>query len=141
MKRIILGMAKSKKEAFKNLESKTSILLKHLVKLYMYPKHESREHWMKEIALFINEAPRLKSSNKLPKESDILKYTWDVWEDSFLNWVKVLPEDYGEPDFKIDLEDLYLSCQLYFEWLATQLSNTGAVSKAAVRSKLINLGF
>lgn len=130
-----------KKQKLSVLEEKTSKLLDHLVKLYMYPNHENAQQWRQEIADSIRSVQKVEPSNKFPKKKDILKYTWYIWEDAFLDWVKVLPKDYGKPTRDIDLDDLYHSCQQYFEWLANELATIGLVSRKSIYDKLINLGF
>ncbi len=123
------------------LEDKTPALLDNLLKLYMYPNHESVQQWRQEVAEYIRTAPKVEPFNKFPKKKDILKNTWYIWEDSFLNWVKALSEDYGEPTREIDLDELYHSCQQYFEWLANELATIGLVTRKEVCDKLVDLGF
>lgn len=141
MKRIILGMAKDKKSTLASLEAKTPELMDTLIKLYLYPDHESVNHWRQEVAAFINSTPRLKSNNKFPKAKDILKNTWYIWEDCLLDHINPIMEDYGDVKYHINKNDLYYSCQKYFEWLANQLAANGLVSKKSIYEILNDLGF
>lgn len=141
MELIGLIITTDKKQKLAVLENKTPELLNYLVKLYMYPNHENAQQWKQEIADSIRSVQKVKPFNKFPKKKDILKYTWYIWEDSFLNWVEVLPEDYGEPTRKIDLDELYHSCQQYFEWLANELATIGLVTRKEICDKLVSLGF
>ena len=119
----------------------TPKILKQLVKLYMYPNHESTQKWRQAIANCTRIAPKVEPFHKYPTKKDFLKNTWFIEEDSFLKWVKVMPEDYGEPMRDIDLDELYSACQQYFEWLANELATIGLVSRKRICDKLVNLGF
>ena len=141
MKRLIFGMAKSKKDTFSKLESKTPELMDTLIKLYLYPDHESKLHWRQEVSSFINMVPKLKGSNAFPKSEDIIKNTWKVWSDCLLDWIDPIMEDYGYSDKSSNKKELYDNCKSYFEWLGKELSSRGKLSNKSIYEKLESLGF
>lgn len=132
----ILCFADDRKTVKAELKSNACELFKTLVKLYLYPNHESVSHWKQEIAAFLNRVSKLKGSNKLPSKEFILKNTWSIYEDLVPNMVKPTIEDYGPTEVKINVIELHSKCKLYFDWIAEELSSNGLVSNKSIYEKL-----
>lgn len=134
MKRMIYCFAKDKGTLLYELERKSESLIKHLVKYFMYPGHISASHWGDEIYAFLNSVSKLKKKNKRPTSKQILQSTWDVYEDSIIEYIPTVVDDYGDSD--IDPELVYNNCRDYMIWLSNMLSDVGSVSRKACKREL-----
>ena len=137
MKRVIYCFAKDKSTLLYELERESKPLIKHLVKYFMYPGHTSASHWGDEIYAFLNSVSKLKKKNKRPTSDQILKFTWDVYEDSIIEYIPTVVDDYGDSD--VDPEVVYNNCRYYMIWLSDMLSNVGSVSRKACKRELENI--
>ena len=134
MKRIIYCFAKDKNSLFSKLENQAEPLIKHFTKYFMYPGHVSSNHWADEIYSFLNSVSKLKRKNKRPTANQILNKTWIVYEDSILEYIPTVVEDYGYSE--VDPNVVYENCKKYMMWLCTTLSDIGSVSKKACKLEL-----
>lgn len=128
MKRVIIAFADISKEVFTNLKNKTPNVIDHLLKYFMYPEHSARNHWAQEIASGIDRVPKLKRTKKYPTHSDIMKCTWNVWEDTIVDSYEAIQEEYGLSDIPYS-SNLYSAIHDYFVWLANNLSFKGRFNK------------
>lgn len=134
MKRVIYCFAKDRNKVLDELESESEPLIKHLTKYFLYPNHTSSSHWGDEIYSFLNSVSKLKRKNKRPSADTILKHTWYVYEDSILEYIPTVVDDYGYSN--VDSGVVYDNCREYVTWLADVLSTTGSVSRKACKQKL-----
>ncbi len=137
MERMIYCFAKDRNKLLYELERESKPLMKHLVKYFMYPGHTSANHWGDEIYAFLNSVSKFKKKNKRPTSDQILKSTWGIYEDSIIEYIPTVIDDYGDSD--IDPEVIYNSCKEYMIWLCTTLSDIGSVSKKACKLELKNI--
>lgn len=134
MKRVIYCFAKDKSTLFYELERESKPLVKHLVKYFMYPGHTSASHWGDEIYSFLNSVSKLKKKNRRPTSEQILKSTWNVYEDSIIEYIPTVADDYGDSD--VDPKVVYNNCRHYMIWLSGMLSDVGSVSRKACKCEL-----
>ena len=111
---------------------KVKLVIKHLIKIFLYPVAQEQNHWKHEVAVALNDVPKMKNSNKLPKASFILDSSWMAWEDIFDRKVEVVKEDMIEQPASITTKDLYIAISEYFKWLSTELSRFGSVSYSSI---------
>ena len=100
----------------------------------MYPGHTSASHWGDEIYAFLNSVSKLKKKNKRPTVDQLLNKTWSVYEDSILEYIPTVVEDYGYSE--VDPTIVYENCKKYMTWLCTVLSDIGSVSKKSCKLEL-----
>lgn len=139
MKVYIRGMSLSRKDIGAKIEDGTQTIIIHLIKLWLYPNNESKHHWMKEVASALFSVPTMKGRSKHPSAKFILDNTWRIHSnlcDSYLDYVLV---DYGDSD--VDTSELFEHIEMYFEWLATELSANLIVPHKRIYAKLEELGF
>ena len=134
MKKLVYCFAKDKMKVLDKLEDQSEPLIKHLVKYFLYPNHLSSSHWGDEIFSFLNNVSKLKKKNKRPTSEVILKSTWNVYEDSILEYIPTVQEDYGIS--YVDSKTVYNDCKQYMVWLAEKLSDVGSVSRNSCKCKL-----
>lgn len=138
----IFGMARAKREAEYELSRGAAPALQHLVKLYLYPENDSREHWIDEIYSFLNDAPVLKHNKIFPSVKFILKNTYYAWEDSIDIKVRKIIHNYPKVDWNPELsKDFHNKALKYFTLLANKLSKEGYVTRSEVKSFLLSSGF
>lgn len=136
MYRYIRAMSREKRKIEDHVCDKASEIDEHIMKLLLYPKSKSCDHWKAEIYGFLNHVYKLKPTHKFPKYKDIL--TWlRVNNDMLDKFVSRVIEDESDliPE-DVDIETLTRCIEQYQEWLATQLSEEGLVTKNAVYCKL-----
>lgn len=146
MKIYLTEFAEKQTEIGKDLKSHTSELLETLIKIYLYPNHESTNHWKKEVYSFIHRVPLMKKPRKhvYPSNKFIYNNTWKIWGDTCPAKVKVIEKDYGPSIFNsTSLNNFYniieAYCEEYFNWLSNTLSQDGAVSRQEVYNKIDEL--
>ena len=72
MRIFVTEFADSKKNMERELKPKTKQIINHLYKLYCMPDHESRNHWMREIANFLNEINKCLTAGVLSSSIPLL---------------------------------------------------------------------
>ena len=148
MRLFVTEFADSKREIERHLNDVTTPVIKHLFKLYCMPESNDRNHWISEIANFLNSVKRLSGKNKFPNRNLIMDWTYYKWEDLLTDpvYMKRMLADiefvYGVKINK-SVEDICetfnaLCCE-YFLWLANELSRYGSAVRSEIYNKLNEL--
>lgn len=132
MYRYIRSFAVTKREIQADLRAAARVIIEHLIKIFLYPDAQENSHWKREVAAALNDVPKMKNSNKLPKAKFILDSSWMAWEDIFDRKVEVVKEDIVEDPIDVDINILYSAVDEYFDWLSTELSQFGSVSYTSI---------
>lgn len=140
MKRYVYAMSKSKSELGDFFESRTEVIIEHLIKLYLYPRSRDVEHWRREVANHSSQSFTLKGSHKLPSASFILKNTIQVHRRFIPNYIKCILEEYGSSRYSND-DTLVNRIEQYFNWMADQLSTNIKIPYSEIYAELEESGF
>lgn len=140
MFRMILAMSADLKSVKDDIRRAVNQIDKHIIKLALYPNVGAKDHWRAEIYSFLSDVPKLKGSNKFPKQN-VIRSELATYEDTFDTWVPVIKKNNKNlTPANISVEDI-LSCAMeYHDWLAFELSTKGIVSVEDVFNKLEELG-
>lgn len=120
----IYGQAMSRRDAAAHFDSKGPQLVKHLIKLYMYPNSDSVNHWKNEVLEFCSESVYLKGHKSFPKSSMIYEELWGKRRhmiSRLVQHVKFREADlkprsnYSEVDLLTRIDD-------YINWVSIELS-------------------
>lgn len=141
MKRYIYAMSGSRKDVGAEIEQGTRELIKHLIKLRLYPESESVNHWRREVAEKLHYVTSFRGSHKLPNSDFILKNSYDVHESKLKRYLDIVTLDYGEPEYDIDVNRLFHDIHRYFIWIAGVLEVDGDVAYNEIYQKLENMEF
>lgn len=118
------------------LTSKSKPMVKHLIKVLLYPNCYPYNHWKGEIYDSINDVDRLKGKNKWPKQTQIFKWI-SVHNDMIETYIPVIEEDEAEftpRDISVaEIEDAIVQ---YQSWLASELSAEGVILRSAAYAKI-----
>lgn len=132
MKRYIRSFAVTKREVQADLRAAARVVIEHLIKIFLYPHAQETGHWKREVAAALNDVPKMKGSNKLPKAKFILDSSWMAWEDVFDRKVEVVKEDMIEHPIDADVDVLYGAIDDYFNWISNELSQFGSISFTSI---------
>ena len=134
------------KDKIKNkLIDNTEPIIEHLLKLYIMPEHSASKHWKQEIANFINKVGNLKGTNKFPKFKQIYDWTYGSYRDVIMNsnylnkMIQNIIREYNlEISYNIEevTREFNNLCDLYFTWLASELSSNGIVTNIEIYYEL-----
>lgn len=138
MKKLIVAFADTSKDVFDRIKDKSPVAIEHLIKIFCYPESESVNHWKREVAGSLSRVPKLKRTKKFPKNSDILKASWDIWEDSIYETMLEIVDEYNRYT-PAKYADIYRKIHKYFIWLASQLESSGYVSSTRISKKIDEL--
>ena len=141
MKRMIVGMSKSKSDLGSWIEDHTWPVMVALAQLYLFP-YGPRVHWRKEVWEKFDRMHLFRHNNKLPDAKFILANSWNVnrsFVEDAIQYAIDKEEDYSPRD-DINIHELSLIMQNYFEWVADILSKHVALQKDDVLAKLDELG-
>lgn len=132
----------SKSEIGDKLEETTRQLVRHLIKLRLFPFSPEVFHWKQEVYTFLHNVSRIKRSNKFPTSSFILSKTIELNIDMIEVWKDNILKDYQDMR-KVDVTDADLvdSILSYYKWLADNLSKYGEVSRTDTYNALYKLNF
>ena len=145
MRIFVTEFADSKREIERKLSDSTDEVIEHLLKLYLMPTNSARNHWISEIANFLNKVNRFAGKNKFPSPEQIYNWTYFKWKDlvtdnSYMNiWVDNICDEYNtNVDKPIEniCNEFDNICEQYFCWLASKLSVGGVVERQSIFKKL-----
>lgn len=139
MKLYVKAFANSQKEIYRILENKSSVVIEHIIKLFLVPYSQDRNHWKQEIYAALSRVPKLKMSHKYPSSSNILKHTWNIWHDSIFDMCNVIAKEYGVTCLQDDKRHVYIICHQYLTWLADNISDSGYITRTAAYNMLDKL--
>lgn len=119
-------------------------IFSHLLKVYYYPKSQYKHHWVKEIYNFLNDAPILKSTKKLPKERLIFDSLWtsvkEIVPRRHRKILAIINEKYGdelgEVEYNAKAESLVYD---YVVWISENLSKKGDIFMSEVEAEIESL--
>lgn len=137
MKLYIRAFTDSQAEIYRDIRSKSSIVIEHLIKVFMYPDSNGRNYWKQKIHAAMSRVPKLKRTKKYPESKNILKYSWNVWKDSIDDMIQVIETDYGPSN--IDSTMVYNKIYEYLDWLADKLTSSGYVTSKQIYIKIDSL--
>lgn len=123
----IQGFADSRQQIISDLKAGTGHVLRHLIKIFLYPNAQEQNHWKGEVARFLYNVPKTKSNKKYPSKLFIYNHTWNIYEDNFDRWVDAVIGDMKEIPTSYDIGSLYNACEEYFSWLSEELSKYGII--------------
>lgn len=135
----IRSMSEAQSKIYDKITAQSREIVKHIIKLILYPDCSYIDHWQHEIYSFLNYVPKLKSSNKLPKEkfiSECLKVNNDCLDNCI--W-QVMDEEYELDAVSVDIQLIEEVVNNYQNWLAHELATKGAVAPRQVKAKLSEL--
>lgn len=141
MKIYISAMGTNKNIVETQLVAASGELTDHLIKLYLYPSTEYRNHWKQEIYSFVPRCPKLKNTNKYPDAQfifDCISAYLDTTETAMYYVMQEYPSHTPE---RYDAQELEQLMAEYLTWLADELSANGRVQSQAVYNKLDEIGF
>ena len=141
MKRMIIGMSKSKADLGSWIEDHAWPVMVALAQLYVFP-YGSRVHWRKEVWEKFDKMHLFWHNNKLPSAEFILANSWDVnklFVKDAVQYAIDKEEDYSPRD-DINIQELTSIMESYFVWIADILSKHPALVKNEVLAKLDELG-
>lgn len=141
MKRYIYAMSGSRKDVGAEIEQGTRELIKHLIKLRLYPESESVNHWRIEVAEKLHRVSKLRISNKYPSVQFILDNSLRVHKNRIQRYITIVRCDYGDPQIDYDNKRLHRDIEMYFYWLAIKLSKYGEAAYPSIYRKLEDMGF
>ena len=138
----VLGFALHRSEIAARLEENTRILMKHLVKLWMFPEASEVDHWRKEVYSFLNQVPRLKGVNKFPSGEFIFNSTFVPNESCIDDLYEDVYDDYTDNHtlVRTNCDAMHQVIEDYYIWISDVLSRRGLVSYKKVSQKLEELG-
>lgn len=138
----ILGFALRRSEIAARLEENTRILMKHLIKLWMFPEASETNHWRKEIYSFLNQVPAMKGVNKLPSKEFIFKNTFVINEKFIDDLYEDVYDDYTDNHIlaRTNCDAMHQAIKDYYIWMSDILSKRGVVSYKKVLQELEILG-
>lgn len=141
MKVYIRAMGTPRSEIRHELTHASGELTEHLIKVYLYPNAQERNHWKTEIYSFLPRCPKLKSTNKFP-ESEFILECISAYLDQLEEMMYFVIDENNEIDpERYNAEELENMVVQYFSWLAEQLSARGNVHSKSVYGKLDEIGF
>lgn len=127
MFRMILGMSEYLKEIRRDLTPRGKQVLRHIIKLVLYPDVQEYEHWKKEIFNFISDVDKVKGKNKWPDAKFIYESisTQNDMIDVIIKQIKLMESEYTPRD--VDDATVLKAVESYQNWLAASLSKQGAI--------------
>ena len=119
-------------------------IFSHLLKVYYYPRSQYKPHWVKEIYSFLNDAPILKSTKKLPKEKLIFDSLWtsvkEIIPRRHRKTLAIINEKYGDELGKVEYDAKAESFVYnYVVWISENLSKKGDVLISEVEAEINSL--
>ena len=136
MYKYIRGFSRKLKDIGANINSKGIPLIRHLVKIYLYPKSNSADHWVHEVYAFLHSIDTVKGKNDLPSEGFIYYHVYEFNRSRVNTIIKSVLENYGGVDYSSDIYDFL---EEYIFWLSEELSMKGEVLASEVSRKLRDL--
>ena len=135
----ILCLADTNQDVKNFLRNRTDSLFDHLIKIFLYSNLQECNPWKREVASVLSWVPKLKNRKKYPSVKLILDRTWFVYEDILDILIENIVEDMYETPEPYDFDYIYNKMELYFYWLAENLSKYGRVSREDIFNKLDEL--
>lgn len=116
--------------------------IKHLLKLYLFPNSQNKNHWRIEVYASFNKIAKLKENNKYPKPELIFSTIWNHYSDILVNFVEDIFEEESDEEVIVTVTGFEAEIKLrqYIEWLSNQLGTKGSITKSEVYSKLEEIG-
>lgn len=123
----ISAMSEPRREIYRQLAAGGKQVLRHLIRLMLYPDDISCNHWESEIVAFVGDVDKVKGRNKFPNKSFILD-ALQVQNDMIEQVTKqvVLTERDLHPH-EVTQATLTSGVEFYQNWLATKLSADGII--------------
>lgn len=145
---IIYELADNRGKIESNITALSRPIVVHLIKIYLWRDTTYKNHWIREVFGFLNDVPKLKRSNKYPKQKDLYKWLWTESRESNFNKTlrSVISLTTSDGDYKnlkkpdkvssIDVKDFV---EKYMNWISYELSDTGEIEFDDVQDKINSL--
>lgn len=135
----IRGMSEHRSKIYDNLVAASEQVDLHIIKLMMYPKSDSYDHWIHEIWSFLHKVDRLRGTHKYPKYKFIY-HALSVHNDIVDNLMKLVVSEEGKsPQVQCSESSVLRVLTDYQSWASNELSSSGILLPDSVRSKLEEL--
>ena len=136
----IKAMSESLSEIRDDIKSTLGQLDKHLIKLILFENADSRSYWKDEVYSFLNSVRRARGSKRFPKYK-FIRSVLAIDEDILDNYIKQVKSDYKHLVCS-NVSDVEVATVIlaYHDWIAGELSTTGAVTRDQVMDELSALG-
>lgn len=137
----ILGMSKAKIDIKASLEESARPQIRHLIKIYLFPRSRLVSHWRSEVYNFLFDVPRMRSNKKYPSSEFIFKSTFDSNKNRIDTMYRNVSKDYeSEEIFKEGtLSEITMKIETFYRWLSDNLSKFGEVSRTDMYRMLESL--
>lgn len=106
MKIRIRAFSKPQKDIMSKLDSATPAVIRHLMKVWLWPNADSQNKWQNEVWSNLNKVDKLKSNNRYPSAEFILNNTWVLNNGTISDRVLVLMEDMKELPIRFKINNL-----------------------------------
>ena len=138
MRLYIRAFADSQAEVYRDIRGKSSVVIEHLIKIFLYPNSINSNHWKIEVAGALSRVPKLKRIKRYPEAKNIMKYSWKIWEDSICDMISEIVKEYGQPEHA-DFKSIYDKIHEYLAWISEELSKYGYVSNNKIYNEIQSL--
>ena len=133
-------MALDKQSLIQELSGVSGKLIEHLIKLYLFPNSNTKNHWRKEVWNLLHQVPKLKSSKKFPSNR-MIRDIIGAYDDMTTELSTLVMEEYPDlKPYRTDYAELATIVNNYLDWISDVLSTKGVVSSSKVYTKLDELG-
>lgn len=141
MKRMIIyAMSRRLRNIGADLDSKGQRVIDHLIKLYLYPDSKYVNHWKQEVYNFIHSVDSIKGKHKTPSDTFIYDNIYGKYNINYTNnSINAILDDYGDPDFDFDFDDIHQFISNYVKWLSVELNQKEVISRKSIYSELDSL--
>lgn len=141
--KFLIEQAKNKNAIENQLYAIGDEIVYHLVKLFLFPTNECKNHWIKKLYAFLPRISKVKTTKKYPSSRVIYSYLFGDMEDSFLEQVEsyidvaLLKDDleYNSDDITDNLKiKLFDFIRNYCKWISKELSTKGFITLQEVKN-------
>lgn len=137
----ILCFTDTNQEIKRKIHDSSDHIMEHLIKIWIFPNHDTVDHWKREVVGFLNKVPKTKNSKKYPSKEFILKNSWNVYEDILDNIIiSAIDEVEDATPIWFDESDIYKGIFEYFDWLSDELSTKGIILRQDAYAKIEEIG-
>lgn len=140
--------AKAKQAMEDNIGNRVDIIIEHLIKCILLPESNAYKHWQGEIAGQLNRVHKIKGKNKYPTYEQLYDWTYHYAQDDItdINWlhneIQNIEDEYNCTiiyNARKLSQQLDKVCEVYFNWLCSQLARYGSVPNSQIYAVLDNL--
>lgn len=132
----IRSMSEYQSEIYRSITNNVPELDKHIMKLMLFPDYEGCDHWISEVYSLVNSVKKLKGKNKFPS-AKFIKKALSVCNDMLDALLEQVKDEESELSTEyVPFKSIVSGIEMYQDWLASQLSSRGVVTKSNVKAEL-----